>query len=155
LARTERKIDGLNNNDWFVSRIDKLHNLSVVAIYDLNKKWSFGSTFSYTSGTPASFPTNKFIWQGIALPHNFTDERNTYRIPASHRLDISATRKNKYALFKKGESEWVFSVYNVYNRKNPFSVYVRQNPDNPALTEAVKYSVFASVLPAITYNFKF
>jgi hypothetical protein len=155
LARTERKIDGLNNNDWFVSRIDKLHNLSVVAIYDLSKKWSFGSTFSYTSGTPASFPTNKFIWQGIALPHNFTDERNTYRIPASHRLDISATRKNKYALFKKGESEWVFSVYNVYNRKNPFSVYVRQNPDNPALTEAVKYSVFASVLPAITYNFKF
>jgi hypothetical protein len=155
LARTERKIDGLNNNNWFASRIDKLHNLSVVGIFDLNKKWSFGTTFSYSSGTPASFPTNKFTWQGIALPQNYTDERNTYRIPASHRLDISATKKNKYALFKKGESEWVFSVYNVYNRKNPFSVYVRQNEDNPAVTEAVKYSVFASILPSVTYNFKF
>ncbi len=155
LARTERKIDGLNNNDWFSSRIDKLHNLSVVAIYDLNKKWSFGSTFSFTSGTPASFPTNKFLWQGIALPHNYTDERNTYRIPNSHRLDISATKKNKHAMFKKGESEWVFSVYNLYNRRNPFSVYVRQNPDKPGDTEAVKYSVFASILPAVTYNFKF
>lgn len=155
LARTERKIDGLNNNNWFVSRIDKLHNLSVVGIFDLNKKWSFGTTFSYSSGTPASFPTNKFTWQGIALPQNYTDERNTYRIPASHRLDLSATKKNKHALFKKGESEWVFSVYNVYNRKNPFSVYVRQNEDNPAVTEAVKYSVFASILPSVTYNFKF
>lgn len=155
LARTERKIDGLNNNNWFASRIDKLHNLSVVGIFDLNKKWSFGTTFSFSSGTPASFPTNRFTWQGIALPQNYTDERNTYRIPASHRLDLSATKKNKHALFKKGESEWVFSVYNVYNRKNPFSVYVRQNEDNPAITEAVKYSVFASILPSVTYNFKF
>ncbi len=155
LARTERKIDGLNNNDWFVSRIDKLHNLSIVAIYDLNKKWSFGSTFSFTTGTPASFPTNKFLWQGIALPHNYTDQRNTYRIPNSHRLDISATKKNKHAMFKKGESEWVFSVYNLYNRRNPFSVYVQQNPDKPGDTQAIKYSVFASILPAVTYNFKF
>ncbi len=155
LARTERKIDGLNNNDWFASRIDKTHNLSVVMIYDINKKWSMGSTFSFSTGTPASFPTNKFLWQGIALPHNFTDDRNTYRIPNSHRLDLSATRKNKHALFKKGESEWVFSVYNVYNRKNPFSVYVQQNKDNPSQTEAIQYSVFASILPSITYNFKF
>jgi CarboxypepD_reg-like domain/TonB dependent receptor/TonB-dependent Receptor Plug Domain len=155
LSKTERKIEGLNNNEWFASRIDRTHNLSVVSIWDINKKWTIGSTFSFNSGTPASFPTNKFLWQGIALPHNYTDERNAYRIPSSHRLDFSATRKNKHALFKKGESEWVFSVYNVYNRKNPFSVYVRQNIDNPALTEAVKYSVFASILPAVTYNFKF
>jgi CarboxypepD_reg-like domain/TonB dependent receptor/TonB-dependent Receptor Plug Domain len=155
-ARTERQITGLNNNDWFVSRIDKTHNLSIVNILDLNKKWSFGATFNYSTGTPASFPTNKFLWQDIALPHNFTDARNTYRIPDSHRLDISATKKNKRGLFsKKGESEWVFSVYNLYNRKNPFSVYVRQNPDNSAKTEAVKYSVFASIIPAVTYNFKF
>ncbi|MCP9767870.1 hypothetical protein EGI22_08090 [Lacihabitans sp. LS3-19] len=155
LARTERKVDGLNNNNWFVSRIDKIHNLSVVGIFDISKKWSFGSTMSFATGTPASFPTNKFVWQGIALPQNYTDERNTYRIPNSHRLDLSATRKNKHALFKKGESEWVFSIYNVYNRKNPFSVYVRQNPDDPSKTEAVKYSVFASIIPAVTYNFKF
>ncbi|NBA86359.1 TonB-dependent receptor [Emticicia sp. CRIBPO] len=155
LARTERKVEGLNNFEWFPSRIDKLHNLSAVLIYDPGKKWSFSGNFSFASGTPASFPTNKFEWQGVALPHNYYDERNNYRIPASHRLDLSATRKNKHALFGKGESEWVFSVYNIYNRRNPFSVYVRQNEDNPAITEAIRYSVFASVLPAVTYNFKF
>lgn len=155
LSKTERKIEGLNNNNWFVSRIDKSHNLSIVGIYDITKKWSLGTTMSFATGTPASFPTNKFVWQGIALPQNYTDERNSYRIPASHRLDFSATKKNKHAFFKRGESEWVFSVYNVYNRKNPFSVYVQQNPDDPSKTEAIKYSVFASIIPAVTYNFKF
>ncbi|WP_341226514.1 TonB-dependent receptor [uncultured Arcticibacterium sp.] len=155
LARTERLVDGLNNNEWFPARIDKLHNASVVAIYDTEKKWNFSATFNLSSGTPASFPTSKFIWQDIALPHNYTDARNSYRIPASHRLDLAATKKNKHALFKKGESEWVFSIYNVYNRRNAFSVYVRQKDDNLAQTEAVRYSVFASILPAVTYNFKF
>ncbi len=155
LARTERQVKGLNNDKWFPSRIDKLHNLSLVMIYDQGKKWSFSGNFSFASGTPASFPTNKFIWQGVALPHNYYDERNNYRIPAAHRLDLSATKKNKHALFRKGESEWVFSIYNVYNRRNPFSVYVRQNEGNPAQTEAIRYSVFASILPAVTYNFKF
>jgi hypothetical protein len=155
LSRTERKVEGLNNNEWFLSRIDKLHNLSVVSIYDVSKRLNVGATFTYMTGTPASFPTSKYIWQGMAVPHNYSDERNIYRIPASHRLDLSVTLKNKHALFKKGDSEWVFSVYNVYNRRNPFSVYVRQNPDDPARTEAVRYSVFASILPSITYNFKF
>ncbi len=155
LSRTEKKVSGLNNNQYFLNRIDKLHNISAVLIYDLSKRWSLGSTFSFATGTPASFPTNKYLWQGMALPHNYTDERNIYRIPASHRADISATRKNKHAMFKRGESEWVFSVYNVYDRRNPFSVYVRQNPDDPSKTEAVSYSVFASFIPAVTYNFKF
>ena len=155
LSRTERKVNGLNNGEWFVSRIDRPHNLSVIAIYEPNARLSFSSNFTFTSGTPATFPSNKFLFQGYALPHNFTDNRNNYRIPDTHRLDISATLKNKYALFKKGESEWVLSVYNVYNRKNPFSVYVRQNPENPAQTQAVRLAVFGSILPAITYNFKF
>lgn len=155
LARTERKVAGLNNDEWFASRIDKLHNLSLVAIFDASKRWSFSSNFSFSSGTPASFPTNKFIWQDVAIAHNFLDTRNDYRIPASHRLDLSATRKNKAAFFGKGQSEWVFSIYNVYNRKNPFSVYVRQNPDNPIKTEAVQYAVFGSIIPAVTYNFNF
>ncbi|MDZ7936609.1 MAG: TonB-dependent receptor [Emticicia sp.] len=155
LARTERKVEGLNQNNWFPSRIDKTHNLSVVAIYDLNKRWTLSSNFSYSSGTPASFPTNKFVWQGYALPHNYYDTRNAYRIPASHRLDFAATRQTKYAFFKRGTGEWVFSVYNVYNRRNPFSVFVRQNETNPTQTEAVRYAVFGSVIPAVTYNFKF
>jgi hypothetical protein len=155
LAKTERKIDGLNNNEWFVSRIDKTHNVSVVLLYDINKKWSFGSTFGYSTGTPASFPSEKYVFKGIAIGHNETDERNTYRIPDSHRLDVSFTRKNKHAMFNKGESEWVFGVYNVYDRRNAFSVYVRQSKEDASKTEAVRYSVFASFIPSITYNFKF
>lgn len=155
LARTERKIPGLNLNNWFPSRIDKTHNLAIVGIYDLNKTWTFSTNFIFSTGTPASFPTNKFVWQDIALPHNYYDTRNTYRIPASHRLDISATRQNKHAFFKRGTSEWVFSIYNVYNRRNPFSVFVRQNENDQTKTEAVRYAVFGTIIPAVTYNFKF
>ena len=156
LARTERKVDGLNNNDWFVSRIDKIHNLSVVGIFDISKKWSLGSTMSFATGTPASFPTNKFVWQGIALPQNYTDERNSYRIPNSHRLDFSATRKNKHAFFKKGESEWVFSIYNLYNRKNPFSVYVDSVRKSDGTTRNVYKQVsIIPILPSVSWNRNF
>jgi hypothetical protein len=155
LARTERKIEGLNQNTWFPSRIDKPHNLAIVGIYDLNKRWTFSTNFTLSTGTPASFPTNKFIWQDYALPHNYYDTRNAYRIPASHRLDFAATRQTKYAFFKHGTGEWVFSIYNVYNRRNPFSVFVRQNETDPTKTEAVRYAVFGSIIPAVTYNFKF
>jgi len=155
LARTERKIPGLNLGNWFPSRIDKAHNVAIVGIYDLNKTWTFSTNFIFSTGTPASFPTNKYVWQDIALPHNYYDTRNTYRIPASHRLDISATRQNKHAFFKRGTSEWVFSIYNVYNRRNPFSVFVRQNEMDQTKTEAVRYAVFGTIIPAVTYNFKF
>jgi hypothetical protein len=81
--------------------------------------------------------------------------RNNSRIPAYHRLDLAATLKAKKKLFKAGEGEWVFSVYNVYNRRNPFSVYTRINEDNPLKAEAVRYSVIGNFIPSVTYNFKF
>lgn len=155
LSRTERQIKGLNNDDWFPSRFDKTHVLNFVGIYDLNQRVSFSVNFTYGTGTPATFPTSKFIWQGYALPHNYYAQRNGYRIPDYHRVDLAATLKQKKKLFGKGEGEWVFSVYNVYNRRNAFSVYVRQSEDNPSQTEAVRYSVFGSIIPAVTYNFKF
>ncbi|MGL4629858.1 MAG: TonB-dependent receptor [Leadbetterella sp.] len=155
LSRTEKMVTGLNNDNSFVARIDKPHNLAIVSIWDVNKIWSLGATFNYASGTPASFATNRFQWQNIALPHNFSDERNNYRIPSSHRLDVSATRQTKRKWFNRGKTEWVFSVYNLYNRRNPFSVYVQQNPDDSSKTEAIQFSVFGSILPSATFNFKF
>ncbi len=155
LARSERLIDGINDNKWFPSKIDKPHNLTLVGIYDLNNKWSFSTNFILSSGTPASFPTNKYIWQGFVIPHDVLNSRNAYRIPAYHRLDIAATKKTKHAFFHKGEGEIVFSIYNLYNRRNPFSVYVRQNETNYLQTEAIRYAVFGSIIPAVTYNFKF
>ncbi|AEE52897.1 TonB-dependent receptor [Haliscomenobacter hydrossis] len=155
LSRTERQVEGLNNDNWFPSRFDKTHVLNVVGIYDVSQRLSFSVNFTYGTGTPATYPTSKFVWQGFALPHNFYDERNGYRIPDYHRVDLAATLKQKKKLFGKGEGEWVFSIYNVYNRRNAFSVYVRQNANNPSQTEAVRYSVFGSIIPAVTYNFKF
>lgn len=155
LSKSERQVDGLNNNNWFKSRIDRPHNLAVVAIYEPTKRLTLSGNFVFTSGTPASFPTNKYLVQGFAIGHDFYDDRNIYRIPNTHRLDLAATLQNKKKLFRKGETEWVFSIYNVYNRRNPIGTYVRPNPDDPSKTEAVKFSVFGSIIPAVTYNFKF
>ncbi|MCU0341353.1 MAG: TonB-dependent receptor [Spirosomaceae bacterium] len=155
LARTERKIEGINNFNWFPARFDKTHNLSVVSLYTLNDRWSFSANFAFNTGTPASFPTNRFEWNGWTLPHNVDNSRNASRIPNYHRLDLGATYKKKKKLFKRGQSEYVFSIYNAYNRRNPFSTYVRQNQDNNLLTEAVRYSIIGSIVPAVTYNFKF
>jgi CarboxypepD_reg-like domain/TonB-dependent Receptor Plug Domain len=155
LSRTERQVNGINQNKWFVSRFDKTHNLSLVTMYELRKRLNLSATLAFSTGTPATFPTNKFEWQGTALAHNVYDERNAYRIPNYHRLDFAATLQQKRKIFGKGEGEWVFSVYNAYNRRNPFSVYVRQNEKDALQTEAIRFAVFGSVIPAVTYNFKF
>jgi hypothetical protein len=155
LSRTERLVETINNDDWFAARFDKPHNFTAVAIYDLKKRLTLSANFTIASGTPATFATNRYEWNGYGLGNNFYNKRNNSRIPAYHRLDLAATLKSKRKLFGSGEGEWVFSVYNVYNRRNPFSVYTRVNEDNALKTEAVRYSVIGNFIPAVTYNFKF
>jgi outer membrane receptor protein involved in Fe transport len=155
LARTERKIEGLNNNDWYANRYDRTHTLNLVGQYSLSDKWSFGANFAYITGVPYTVPAQKYVFDGIAYPQTIPGTRGNIRVPDYHRLDISATKKNKKALFGKGSSEWVFSVYNLYNRKNPFSIYTRPNEDNSTQTEAVQLSIIGSFVPAVTYNFSF
>jgi hypothetical protein len=155
LARTERLIQGLNQDQWYASRYDRTHNLNVVAQYALTDKWSFGGNFALISGVPYSVPAQKYVYEGIAFPQTLPGTRGNIRVPAYHRLDFSATKKNKKGLFKKGTSEWVFSIYNVYNRRNPFSIYTRANEDNTLKTEAVQLSIIGSFVPAVTYNFTF
>lgn len=155
LSRTERQVDGLSKNEWYVNRYDRTHVLNTVVMYDLTKHWDFSANFVLYSGTPATFPTSKFEVQGYTLPENTTEKRNNFRIPAYHRLDISATYNFKRNDTHKWQSSIVMSVYNVYNRRNPFSIYFRSSKDNPVVTEAVRYSVVGSFIPAITYNFKF
>ena len=161
LARTERKIEGINASDWYPSRFDQLHNLSITAFYDLSKRWSLSSTFTYITGTPITFPTSRYEQQGYVVPHNAFDTRNNVRIPDYHRLDIGATLKGKEKPNKKWRNEWVFSVYNVYNRRNPFAIFFRQEGDSRVMTnqavntEAVKLSVIGSFIPSVSWNFKF
>ena len=161
LARTERLVEGINQNNWYPSRFDQLHNLSLTAFYEVNKRWSFSGTFVYNSGTPTTFATSRYEQQGYVVPHNANDTRNNVRIPDYHRLDLGATLHGKA---KKANDrwigDWVFSIYNVYNRRNPFSIFFRQAservlPDQPTNTEAVKLSVIGSFIPSVSYNFKF
>ena len=159
LARTEKQIDGISNNDWYAAKYDRRHNLSVVAIYDLNKKWSFSAIFSYLTGVATTFPNSRYQYEGLVVPHNSDNTRNNYRVPAYHRLDLSATLHPQHQVGKV-KGEWVFTIYNLYSRKNPFSVYFRQKSDDKSLTpspttEAVRISIFGSIIPSVTYNFHF
>ncbi len=156
LARTERRVKGINNDDWFASRFDKPHVLNVVASYELNARWSFSANFLFNSGTPATFATNRIQIQSWIVPHNPAESRSNYRIPPYHRLDISATLEGKKKPGRRWEGNWVFSVYNVYNRRNPFGIYFQQKTEgNESQAQAVQFSVIGSFVPSVAYNFKF
>jgi len=160
LAKTERQVIGINKDQWYPSRYDQTHNLSLTGFFELNKKWSFSSTFTYLTGTPTTFPTSRFEQQGYVIPHNANELRNNVRIPDYHRLDLSATWKPNRNPDKRWKGEVVFSVYNVYSRRNAFSIFFRQQEgriasSQPTTTEAIRLSVIGSAIPSISYNFKF
>ncbi|MEQ3661673.1 MAG: TonB-dependent receptor [Flavobacterium sp.] len=142
---------GINNGEWYKTGWDKLHNLSITGMYKLNDKWSFGSIFSLQSGQPVTYPNGQYVYQDISVPSYGL--RNENRLPTYHRLDVSATLvpyKNKN---RKWYGEWVFSIYNIYSRKNAASISFRQNQDS-GNNEAVRLSIFG-IVPSVTYNFKF
>jgi len=160
LAKSELLVDGINNSEWYAARFDQTHNFSLTSFYDLSDQWSFSANFVYLTGTPATFPTSRYEAGPYIVPHNSNNSRNNLRIPAYHRLDLSATWKGKKkSKNDKWDGEWVFSVYNVYSKKNPFGIYFRQGDSVPAgqvqNTEAVRLSVIGNFIPSISYNFKF
>jgi len=149
-GRTENET-GINNGEWYRSSYDKLHNLSLTGAYKYSEKWSFGGIFALQSGKAATFPNGQYVYGGIVVPTY--EGRNKSSLPAYHHLDISATYVPKPDESKRWHSEWVFSVYNIYNRANAASMSFRQNETSGA-NEAVKLSIFGAI-PGITYNFKF
>ncbi|TDT45504.1 TonB-dependent receptor-like protein [Maribacter spongiicola] len=141
---------GINFGNWYNTPYDKTHDVSLFVNYDFNEKWSVSSNFTYQTGQPTNYPIGQFQFQDLTVP--YYGLRNTQRLPAYNRLDLSATltpRKNKN---KKIKGEWVFSLYNVYNRRNAASINFRQN-DDTGVNEAVRTSIFG-IVPAVTYNFK-
>jgi hypothetical protein len=153
LARTERIVagitaddPGINDGNYYPSSYDKTHDLSITAIYALNKNWSLSSNFIFASGAPTTYPVSKYEYAGLILPQY--EDRNQQSLPAYHRLDIGATLYNKLG------GDWTFSIYNVYNRKNAYSIKFEQNPDDPTQTQAAMTYIFG-IVPSITYNFRF
>jgi hypothetical protein len=150
LSRTERLIDGINSDNWYPTTQDQTHNIAIVGMYQLNKKWTFSTDFVYNTGNAVTYPSGKYSVDGNTV--FYYTERNGYRMHSYNRLDISATLQGKKTA--KFDGSWTFSVYNVYGRENPYFVQFQDDPDDPQKTQAVQYSLFRWV-PSITYNFKF
>jgi hypothetical protein len=142
---------GINNGNWYNSVYDKTHNLAVTSAYNLNKKWTFGANFALQTGQPVTYPNGQYQYQDIVVPSYGL--RNENRLPAYHHLDISATLTPHKNDKRNWKAEWVFSIYNLYNRRNAASINFRQNADT-GNNEAVRTSIFGMV-PAVSYNFKF
>ena len=144
--------NGINGGEPYATNWDKTHDLSIVGMYTISDKWKISGNFIFMTGRPATYPNGRFIWDGKFLPDYRT--RNADRIPSTHRLDFSATfTPNRQD--KRWKSSLSFGVYNVYGRKNPYSVYFIQDRDNPTRTEAQRLAIIGIPVPFITYNFKF
>ena len=150
LPRNENEI-GINNGEWYNTPWDKTNDMAIYGNYELNDRWSFNSNFIWQTGQPTNYPIGQFEFQGIVIP--YYGLRNVERLPDYHRLDISAVYKPRKSQNKKFKSEWVFSIYNVYNRRNAAAINFRQNQDT-GQNEAVRTSIFG-IVPSVSYNFKF
>lgn len=150
LPRNENEI-GINNGEWYNTPWDKTNDMAIYGNYELNDRWSLNSNFIWQTGQPTNYPIGQFEFQGIVIP--YYGLRNVERLPDYHRLDISAVYKPRKSQNKKFKSEWVFSIYNVYNRRNAAAINFRQNQDT-GQNEAVRTSIFG-IVPSVSYNFKF
>jgi hypothetical protein len=149
-SRTERKIPGVNNDNYYPARQDRTHDISVVGSYQLSNRWTLSANWVYQTGNAVTFPSGKYEINGTTQFH-YTS-RNGYRMPAYHRLDIGVTFQGKKT--KKIESEWAFSLYNAYNRMNAFSITFQDSATNPGTTEALRTALFG-IVPSLAWNFKF
>jgi hypothetical protein len=152
LSKVEKKFDAINNGKYFNARQDRTHDISIVAMYNLTKRWSLSATWVYNTGNAVTFPSGKYQSNGQTV--FLYTERNGYRMPAYHRLDLGATLEGKHKAKRKYESSWTFGLYNAYGRENAFSITFRDKKDDPTKTEAVRTSLF-KIIPSVTWNFKF
>ncbi len=151
-SRTFREIPQINNGNKYPASYDRPHDISVVMNYDVSPRFSAGLNWVYATGSPVTFPTGRFKIGNTLAP--VYSDRNAYRLPDYHRLDLSATLRGKNKPGRKWKGEWNLSVYNAYYRKNPWVINFVNDPDLSNVTYAEMTYLFG-ILPAISYNFKF
>jgi len=155
LAWSWRKFPGLNDGNKYPAKFDRRNDLSVVGIYELNPKWKFSAVFVYATGNATSLPEKFYLVEGV-LTQQYS-KINQYRLAPYHRLDLSATYVPVPKKERKVKGSWVFSLYNAYNRRNPYFLYFDQTGSAFAGTlqvQAKQVSLFPAI-PSVTYNFKF
>lgn len=150
LSKTERQIDGINNGAWYNARQDRTHDIAIVAMYQLNKKWTLSANWVYYTGDAVTFPAGKYIVDDQTT--YYYTERNGYRMPNYHRLDLGATMQLKQR--KRWSSELTFSLYNAYGRENAYTIEFQDSKDDPNKTVANQLAIF-KFIPSVSYNFKF
>ena len=157
LSRAESKINQNDEKRYVVENFDKTHDFSTSWNYDFTDRLSASANFIYSTGIPVTLPTDKYIFEDNLVP-NFTTINND-RLPDYHRLDLSlrlkGREKKKNGEVRKNRDYWILTIYNLYARKNAYSYFFRESELNPGIGEIVQYSIFGTVIPAITYNFKF
>jgi hypothetical protein len=162
LSRAERTFPELNQGKPYPYRYDRTHDLSVVINYPLGKKWEASAVFVYGTGNAMTIPTGRFSYnlgyntqdqQPIFTNINQYDKVNDYRMPAYHRFDISFTYTRRPESVKRFKSSWNLSVYNVYNRANPYFIYL--DADRGGNTIKGKMGYLFPIVPSVTWNFKF
>ena len=154
-SKTDRIFDDLNEGRAFPSRYDRRHDLSVVLECTLDDRWKLGGTFIYGTGNAITVPSQRYFLDGNLL--DVYGERNGFRMPAYHRADIGATHTPRPKKGRERKGQWVFSVYNLYNRQNPYFIYFGNEGDVTEGTldiQAYQVSLFP-ILPSVTWNFKF
>ncbi|MEP6674683.1 MAG: TonB-dependent receptor [Ferruginibacter sp.] len=155
LSWTWRKFPALNFGEKYPAKYDRRNDMSIVAVYELNKKWKLSADFVFGTGNAATLPQRFYIIGGV-LTQEYS-RINQYRLPSYHRLDLSATLTPKKSLNRKWKTEWVFSIYNAYSRQNPYFIYFDQsgNPYDGSLKIQAKQVSLFPIIPALTWNFKF
>ncbi|HMQ86911.1 MAG TPA: TonB-dependent receptor [Flavilitoribacter sp.] len=152
LSKSERRIKEINKGNWYNTDYDKTHDVAVVMTYELNKRSSFSLNWVYGTGAPTTFPTGRLYYNGEVIP--VYSDRNAYRMPDYHRMDVSYILKNREKPGRKLFWDLNFSIYNVYNRHNPYTITFKEDSEKPGETYAEKTYLFP-VLPSVTWNFHF
>lgn len=152
LSKSQRQFAEINGGAWFNARQDRPHDVSVVGIYQLNKKWTFSGTFLMSTGNAATFPVGKYAVAGQVV--SLYGQRNADRLPYYQRLDLGATYEKPGQEGRRFHSSWSFSIYNALGRQNPYSIRFQPDPNDASKTQAVQTALFRMV-PSATYNFSF
>jgi hypothetical protein len=162
LSRSERQFDAINGGKAFPYRYDRTHDLSIVANYPLSKKWEASAVFVYGTGNALTLPVGRFTYnlsynttdnQPIFTNINLYDKINDYRMPAYHRLDVSFAYTRKPNTTRRYKSSWNFGIYNVYNRYNPFFIYLSADEGTQKVVGKKVY--LFPIVPSVTWNVKF
>jgi hypothetical protein len=157
LSRTETKADETSQKSYILNDFDKTHDFSTTWALKISDRISTSANFLLATGIPVTLPSDKYTFENNLVPHFIN--RNESRLPLYHRLDLSlklkAKKLKKDGSVRKNQAFWVLTLYNAYARRNVNSYFFRESANNPGFGEIVQYSIFGTIIPAITYNFKF